>query len=48
MPSILNIRLGIEIEGQKAPFVINSIDDVNEAVRQALALLEASIIPRER
>ena len=39
MPHILNIRLGIEVEGQEAPFVINSIDQVNNAVGLALRLM---------
>ncbi len=45
MPQILNIRLGIEIEGQEAPFVINTIDQVNKAVGLALRLMATAIDP---
>jgi len=47
MPQILNIRLGIEVEGQAAPFVINSIDQVNSAVRLALHLMATAVDSNE-
>lgn len=43
MPQILNIRLGIEVEGWEAPFVINKIDKVNEAVGLALRLMATAV-----
>lgn len=43
MPQILNIRLGIEVEGQEAPFVINTMDQVNNAVGLALRLMATAV-----
>ena len=45
MPKILNIRLGIEVEGQEAPFVINTIDQVNKAVGLTLRLMTTAVDP---
>lgn len=43
MPSVFNLRLGIEVEGQEAPFVIHAVDQVNKATGMALRLMAAAI-----
>ncbi|ONF49420.1 hypothetical protein RSM1_09080 [Methylobacterium radiotolerans] len=43
MPQILSIKLGIEVEGQEAPFVIHTIDHVNNAVGLALRLMATAV-----
>jgi hypothetical protein len=48
MPHILNVRLGIEVEGQEAPFVIHTIDQVNKATGLALRLMATAVDPIER